>query len=75
MNLKKPTIAVCITSLGASKKEFGRISNAVKSLERYFDVVCDEQIIADNIFDSRGVQARIESINWAAERALSLIHI
>lgn len=64
----KPTIAVCITSLGASKEQFGLIDSSIKSLRDRFDVIYDERIIADDIFGSRSVQARINSINWAAER-------
>jgi muramoyltetrapeptide carboxypeptidase LdcA involved in peptidoglycan recycling len=64
----RPTIAICVTSLGASKKQFDSIANSIKNLQDRFEVVYDEQIIADNQFDSRSVEARIKSINWAAEK-------
>lgn len=64
-----PRLAVCITALGATKKELRVIPEAIRSLEKYFEVSIWEDIAASDIFDSQPVDRRIASLNWAAKEA------
>lgn len=65
MAIVKPTLTVCITSLGANKTAYKKAQVNVKSLTRYFDVELDQRILANDIFESRSVQDRINSLSLA----------
>ena len=67
MNKTEPTIAVCLTSLGANNDELKNLTAAKRSLGRYFKVKICGDIKANDIFGSRSVSERLNSVNWAAK--------
>lgn len=65
--MSKPTIAVCITSLGATKNALAKAYRDLEPFTDYFDVIFDNGLIATDRFGSRPVDDRIESLTWAVE--------
>lgn len=63
--MKKPTLKICITALGATKLELEKIPEAIKILENDFDVLVWQDIEAKDRFGSQSIGQRLKSLEWA----------
>lgn len=69
MNLVKPRLAVCVTSLAAKQSELKLIDIAIPKLKKYFEVSIYPELLSSDIFDSQSVEQRLRSINWSFDSA------
>lgn len=63
--MKKPTLKICITALGATRVELENLPEAIKCLENDFEVSVWQDILANDRFGSQSVIQRLKSLEWA----------
>ncbi len=61
----KPTLAMCVTSLGATKNQLKQLPSLLAKLERYFNVVAPVNLVSSDIFDSQPAADRLQSLDEA----------
>ncbi len=69
MSKNKPKIRVCITSLGATSRQYNNAISKYTQLNEYFDVSIDKRIIASDVFGSRRASERFKSLSEALKNS------